>query len=61
MKNVFYFILKANSILKISKLCHYFFDDIRKGFDKKAKNNFKTGKEMITIHILPNISRSKFR
>ena len=43
-KNVFYFILKANSILKISKFCPYFFDDIRKGFDKKAKINFKTEK-----------------
>ena len=40
-----------------------FFGHAGKLFDKKAKNNFKihesTRKQVIALHILPNISRNK--
>ena len=64
MKNAFYFILKALSILKIFKFLPKLFGQIGKRASKKAMNNFKiyashSGQQITTVHILPNISRSK--
>ena len=64
MKNAFYFILKALFVLKIFTLLSLLFDHVRKWRDKKAKFNFKNmtslaGKQIITMHILSIISRSK--
>ena len=50
--------------LRYLNFCPDIFDYVEKRLDKKAKTNFKfltpqTGWQVITIHILPNISRSK--
>ena len=54
---------KALIVLKIFKVLHDFFGNIGKRLDEKAKAYFttyklQTRKQIITIHILPNISRS---
>ena len=60
MKNVFYFILKALLILKIFKIFSWLFGHAEKRPVKKVKVNYKIyAKQMITIHKLSNISRSK--
>ena len=61
--NAFYFMFKALFVLKISNFCWLFFGHAGKPIDKKTKVNFKiltsqTGEQIVTIHILPNISRS---
>ena len=50
--------------LRYSKFCPDFSGHVGKRLDKEAKVNSEfmtsqTGKQIITIHILPNISRSK--
>ena len=64
MENAFYFILKKLYLLsRYLNLCHDFFVMLKKWLDQKGKVNFKihdvTIWLTITIHILPNISRSK--
>ena len=64
MKNAFYFILKALFILEILSFLAWLFGFVEKWLDKKAMVNFKfmapyTGQQIITIHLIPNISRSK--
>ena len=64
MKNAFYFMLKALFVLEILAFLSWLFGYAGKRLDKKAKVNSKfmtsqTGQQIITIHILPNISRSK--
>ena len=64
MGNAFYFMLEALFVLWIFKFLSLFFGHIRKGFDKKLRLISKfmtsqTGKQIIAIHILSNISRSK--
>ena len=69
MKNVFYFMLKALSVLKIFTFLFWLFGYEEKHLVKKVKilSNFiiskfimsQTGQKIITIHILPNISKSK--
>ena len=60
-----FIILKAFFDLYLKKKFFFeFVGYVGKPFDKKAKVNFKiygaiTGKLIITIHILPNISRIK--
>ena len=65
MKNAFYFTKKALFILNIFEFLFYF-GHAGKRHDKKAKLIItsksmmsQTGKQIITIHIFPNISRSK--
>ena len=61
----FYFILKSLFVLKICKcLSPYFFGNVGKCLDKKARVSLKIyevqiGKQTITMHVLRNISRSK--
>ena len=55
---------KLFSLDRYLNFCSDSFGHVGKWLDKKAKVNFKTydvitGKQTITIHILPNISRSK--
>ena len=60
MKNVFYFMLKAFLFLRYLNFCHDFFGHVGKQLDKKLKLISKSvASQPITIHILPNISRSK--
>ena len=64
IKNASYFLLKALFVLEILKFCHDFFGYVGNRLDKKAKVISKllesqTRKQIITTHILPNISRSK--
>ena len=64
IKNAFNFILKALFVLKIFKILSCILDHVKKRLDKKARVNFEiyditTWKQTITIHILPNVSRSK--
>ena len=65
MKNAFYFSLKALFILKIFKFLSQLFDHVEKnGLIRKIRLILKfmtsqPGKQAITIHILPNISKSK--
>ena len=51
------------SFLRYLNVCSDVFGDVGKRLDKKVKVNLnmtsQTGKQIITIHILPNISRSK--
>ena len=65
MKNAFYFILKALSVLKIFKFLSWLFGHLEKTawLERKAKfqnlwHNSLVNK-LITIYILPNISQSK--
>ena len=60
MKNAFYFMLKTFSVLEMFTIFCY----VEKRLDKKVIVNFKIydvtdWAKIITIHILPNISRSK--
>ena len=55
MNNVFYFILKVLSVLKIFRFCPEFFGHVGKRLDKKSKVKIK----LLTSHILADISRSK--
>ena len=53
---------KLFSFSKYLDFCPNFFGHVGKPLDKKAISKFmmpQTGKQIITIHILPNISRSK--
>ena len=65
MKNAFYFILRALSVLKIFKFLSYLFWSFRKnGLIRKIilTSKFMTsqpGLKTIAIQILPNISQSK--
>ena len=51
------------SFLRYLNVCSDVFGHVGKRLDKKVKVNLnmtsQTGKQIITIHILPNISRSK--
>ena len=58
MKNAFYFMLKALFVLETFTFLSRFFGYAEKRLDKKAKT-LQTEQHIITIHILPNISRSK--
>ena len=62
MRNVFYFILKDPSVLKILKFLSWIFG--HRGLIRKIRltSKFMTsqlGSQAITIHTLPNISQSK--
>ena len=64
MKNAFYFVIKALSVLKIFKFLSCLFGYEGKRLDNKTKVNLKhydviTSKQTITTHILANILRSK--
>ena len=65
IKNAFYFILKALFVLKIFIFLSQLFDHVEKNsLIRKIRIVLKfmtsqPGKQAITIHILPNISRSK--
>ena len=64
MKNSFYFTLKALFLLKIFKFCVDFFVIQKNGLIGQIKLISKfmapqPGKQTISIHILPNISRNK--
>ena len=59
---LFYFILKALSVLKYLSFCLEFLIMYKKWLDEKPKVNFKiydVKTLLITIHMLPNISRTK--
>ena len=62
MENAFKYILKALFVAKIFRLLSW---HMKKRLDKKDRVNFRIYdvtnwmKQTITIHILPNISRSK--
>ena len=56
--------LKALFVLEIFKCLIWLFGNVEKPLDKKPKVNFKfydvtDGQQTSTVHILPNISRSK--
>ena len=57
MRNVFYFKLKNFFVLEIFTFLSLHFGYVEKRLDQKAMVNFKI--YVITLHILPNISRSK--
>ena len=62
MKNYFY--LKALCFLRYLHFCPDFFLMLKKGLIRKLRliSKFRasqTGKKIVTIHILPNISRGK--
>ena len=64
MENACHFILKALFVLKTIKLLSLIFGHIKNDLTRKIKliSEFmmsQPGKQTITIHILPNISRSK--
>ena len=64
MKNAFYFILKPHFIFKIFKFCSDFLIKQKNGLIRKPRLILKfmmsqAGHKVITIHILPIISRSK--
>ena len=59
-----FFNLKLFSFLRVKRFCPKYFGHVGKQLDRKAKVNLKfmlssAGKQIISIHILPNISRSK--
>ena len=63
-KNAFYVTLKALFVLKIFEVLSRLFSHVGKRLDKRTKVRFKvmmshTDKQIITIHILPNISRKE--
>ena len=60
MKNAFYFILKALFVLKIFKFLSAIFFMKQFALIRKLRLTLISGKQTITIHILPNISRGKF-
>ena len=55
MKNGFYFILKAFFVREIFEFLSWLSGHLGKWLNEKAK----TGKQIINIHIFPNISTSK--
>ena len=64
MKNYFYSISKAHLVLKIFEFLPLRFWSCRKRLDKEANVNFKifdimNRRQLITIHILPNILGNK--
>ena len=64
MKNAFYFMLKALYVLKLFKFWFQLFGHVGKRLDKKAKVNSKfmtsqTGKQIITTHMFPIVSKTK--
>ena len=65
MKNAIYFMPKALFVLKIFSFLSWHFGHHEKRFEKKAKvlilkfMSLRTGKQIITIQMLRNISRSK--
>ena len=64
MNSAFYFILKAFFVLVIFAFLSWLFRYVEKRLDKKTMVNFKiydvtAGQQIITIHILPNISELK--
>ena len=62
MKNYFYFMLKALFVLKVIILESYRFGYVQKLRKLMLISKFMTsqpGQKIISIHILPNISRSK--
>ena len=63
MKNAFHFILRTLYTLKIFNFCTAFFGHVGKRLKKlRLISNFmmsSTGKKLITVNILPNISRRK--
>ena len=62
LKNTFYFIVKALFVLEIFKFCPDFLDHVGNQLDKIVIlkiNDVKNCQQTITIHIFPNISRSK--
>ena len=64
IKSAFYFMLKTLFVLKIFEFFSWLYGHARKWLDKKTKVNFKIYdvidcKQTITIHKLPNISKSK--
>ena len=58
MKNAFYFTSKALCVLKIFKLLSWLFGHVARRLDKKDKVDLKFY-DVIVIHILSNIMRSK--
>ena len=58
MKNAFYIILKVLFVLKIFNFCPDFFGHAGKRLVISNFMTSQTGKLIVTIHILPNISRS---
>ena len=58
MKYTLYFMLKALFIFELFTFLCWYFGYLVKRRDKKAMFNFKSY-DVVTIHILPNISRSK--
>ena len=58
MKNAFYIILKVLFVFKIFNFCPDFFGDAGKRLVISNFMTSQTGKPIVTIHILPNISRS---
>ena len=64
MKNAFYFMLKAFFSLEMFTCLSSLFGYVEKRLNKKAKDNFKIytsqpGQQIIAMHILHSISRSK--
>ena len=65
MEKVFYLMLKALFVPEIFRFLSWNFGYVEKRIDKKVVVNFKiydvthTDKQMITMHILLNVSRSK--
>ena len=64
MKNAFYFMSKALSVLTIFKIFSRDFDNVGKRLTRKVRLNSKfvrlqTGQQISAIYILPNISRHK--
>ena len=58
MKYTLYFMLKALFIFELFTFLSWYFGYLVKRRDKKAMFNFKSY-DVVTTHILPNISRSK--
>ena len=54
MENAFYFILKGLFVLEIFTFLSHFLSRLISKFKTS-----QTGQQIITLHILPNISRSK--
>ena len=59
MKIAFYFMLKALFVFEIFTFLPRHFGYVGKRPDKKIFMTSQTGQQMITIHMLPSISRSK--
>ena len=64
MKNAFYVMLKPFFVFEIFTTFFWHFANVEKRFNEKAESILKfmklhTGQQIITIHILPNISRRK--